>query len=57
MYTGEPDGLAPDLARYRAATPASIAAAMKRWLSPQRMVEIETIPVGRNQIKGPESAA
>ncbi len=44
LYTTEPDGLAADLARYRAVTPASIAAAMKRWLDPARMVEIETVP-------------
>ena len=44
MYTGEPDGLAADLARYRAVTTASIAAAMKRWLTPERMVEITTLP-------------
>jgi len=44
MYTGEPDGLAADLARYRAVTPASIAAAMQRWLGPERMVEITTLP-------------
>ena len=54
MYTGEPDGLAPDLSRYRAATPATIAASMKRWLQPDRMVDIETIPVGA---MGPASAA
>jgi predicted Zn-dependent peptidase len=44
MYTGEPDGLAADLARYRAVTPASIEAAIARWLPPSRMVEIETAP-------------
>jgi predicted Zn-dependent peptidase len=44
LYTGTPDGLAADLARYRAVTPASIEAAMQRWLSPARMVEIDTFP-------------
>ena len=34
LYTGEPDGLAADLARYRAVTPASIDAAIARWLAP-----------------------
>jgi predicted Zn-dependent peptidase len=48
LYTNEPDGLAADLARYRAVTPASIAAAMKRWVDPARMVEIETLPVPRS---------
>ncbi|HEX5062708.1 MAG TPA: pitrilysin family protein [Kofleriaceae bacterium] len=44
LYTENPDGLADDLARYRLVTPATIAAALQRWLSPERMVEIETIP-------------
>lgn len=44
LYTDEPDGLAADLARYRAVTPASIEAAMSRWLAPSRMVEVETVP-------------
>jgi predicted Zn-dependent peptidase len=43
LYTGEPDGLAAELARYRAITPESVAAALERWLSPDRAVEIETI--------------
>jgi zinc protease len=47
LYTSEPDGLAADLARYRAVTPDSIAAAMQRWLRPERMVEIETLPIPR----------
>jgi zinc protease len=48
LYTNEPDGLAADLARYRAVTPQSIEAAMKRWLDPARRVEIETLPVPRS---------
>ena len=44
MYTGEPDGLAGDLARYRAVTRAGIGAALARWIDPARMVEIETVP-------------
>ena len=48
LYTNEPDGLAADLARYRAVTPQSIEAAMKRWLDPARRVEIETLPVSRS---------
>jgi zinc protease len=43
LYTGEPDGFAADLARYRAVTPASIAAATARWLAAP-FVEIETVP-------------
>ena len=44
LYTGEPDGLAADLARYRAVTPASIDAAITRWMPPTTMVEITTVP-------------
>ncbi len=44
LYTEDPDGLAADLARYRAVTPESIEGAMKRWLDTSRMVEIETVP-------------
>ena len=44
LYTDEPDGMATELTRYRAVTPASIDAAIARWLPPDRMVEIETIP-------------
>jgi hypothetical protein len=47
LYTEDPDGLAADLARYRAVTPASIDAAIARWLGPSRMIEIETVPVAR----------
>jgi predicted Zn-dependent peptidase len=43
LYRHEPDGLAHDLARYRAVTPATIDQAIARWLDPARMVEIETI--------------
>ncbi len=42
LYTGEPDGLAADLARYRAVTQASATAAVARWVRPQAMVEVET---------------
>jgi predicted Zn-dependent peptidase len=44
LYTGDPDGLAADLARQRAITPASVDAARARWCDPRRMVEIETVP-------------
>ncbi len=49
LYTDDPDGLAADLARYRAVTPASIEAAMSRWLGATRMVEIETVPIANVQ--------
>ncbi|MDB4958217.1 MAG: peptidase [Myxococcales bacterium] len=44
LYTDNPDGLAADLARYRAVTPDSITVSLARWLDPNRMVEIETVP-------------
>jgi zinc protease len=47
LYTDNPDGLAADLARYCAVTPASIDAAIKRWLPTERMVEVETVPLAR----------
>ncbi|MBA3500596.1 MAG: insulinase family protein [Myxococcota bacterium] len=44
MYTDEPDGLANELARYRAVTPSSIDRALARWLDPAHMIEVETVP-------------
>jgi zinc protease len=43
LYRGEPDGLAAELAHYRAVTPATIDQAIVRWLDPTRMIEIETV--------------
>ena len=44
LYPGTPDHLAADLSRYRAVTPASVAAALARWLAAARLVEVETRP-------------
>jgi zinc protease len=44
LYTDEPAGLAADLARYMAATPDGVDAAVARWARPDAMVEIETQP-------------
>ncbi len=44
LYADDPDSLAPELACYRAVTPASVDAAMARWLDPAHCVEITTIP-------------
>jgi len=46
LYTDNPDGIADELARYRAVTPSSVDDALHRWLEPSKMVEIETIPAG-----------
>ncbi len=45
LYTGEPDGLAAELARSRAVTPESAAGALARWIHADRYVEVETVPV------------
>ena len=44
LYTGEPDGLAAELARYRAVSPAEIDAAIARWLAPAHQLELTTVP-------------
>jgi predicted Zn-dependent peptidase len=44
LYTGDPDGLGGELARYRAVTPADIAAAITRWLGPTHQLEMTTVP-------------
>jgi len=43
LYRDEPDGLAAELARYRAVTADSVAAAQARWLDPAGRVEVETV--------------
>jgi zinc protease len=45
-YLGDPDAIASDLARYRAATPERVHAAAVRWLGPEHRVEIITMPAG-----------
>jgi len=53
LYTGNPDGLATELATYQALTPAGIDAVRAQWLDPARAIEIETVPAAT----GPASAA
>ncbi|HET9627595.1 MAG TPA: pitrilysin family protein [Kofleriaceae bacterium] len=43
LYRELPDGLAAELARYRAVTPDSIRAALARWLAPAQRVDVETL--------------
>jgi predicted Zn-dependent peptidase len=43
LYRHEPDGLASELARYRAVTPDTIRGALARWLDPARMIDVETV--------------
>ncbi|HEX7837968.1 MAG TPA: insulinase family protein, partial [Kofleriaceae bacterium] len=47
LYRGEPDGLAAELASYRAVTPATIDRAIARWLGAGRMIEVETVGAAR----------
>jgi predicted Zn-dependent peptidase len=47
LYRDDPDGLAADLARYRAITPDRVRSALAHWLDPARMIEIETIAAAR----------
>jgi zinc protease len=42
LYAGTPDGLGPELARYRAVTRDGVIEAAQRWLAPEAMVEVET---------------
>jgi predicted Zn-dependent peptidase len=45
LYTGDPaDGLAKELAAYRATTPQEITASLARWLVPAHMLEVTTVP-------------
>ena len=42
LYLDRPDGLADELARYRAVTRDGVIAAARRWLIPEAGVEVET---------------
>ena len=50
-FTGQSDYLATDLARYRAVTPAGVAAFVKTWLDPNKRVIVHAVP------PAPEAAA
>ncbi|HEU4726264.1 MAG TPA: pitrilysin family protein [Kofleriaceae bacterium] len=56
LYRHEPDGLASDLARYRAVSPETIRGALARWLDPARRVEVETVAAAPAQVTDPASA-
>jgi zinc protease len=43
LYDDDPQALIRELALDAAVTPATVAAAARRWLAPARMVEIETV--------------
>jgi len=44
LYNADIDSLAQELRVYREVTPASIGAAIARWLPPAHMVEVTTVP-------------
>jgi len=44
LYAGEPDVLATELGSYRALTPATVNAALARWLDPAHGIEVTTVP-------------
>ena len=44
LYDTEIDSLAQELRAYRAVTPASIDAAIARWLPPAHLLEVTTVP-------------
>ena len=43
-HTGNPDYFAEDLGRYQALQPSDIQAAVRRWLPPNRRVELSVVP-------------
>ena len=43
-YTGSPDYLAQDLARFRAVSAASLSEATKTWLAADKMAKIVVLP-------------
>jgi zinc protease len=47
LYTDEPDGLLGELARYRDVTVTSATSALAHWVRPDRMVEVETVPLAQ----------
>jgi len=55
LYRHEPDGLAAELARYRAVTPDTIRGALARWLDPARMIDVETVAAA--PARGPSARA
>ncbi len=46
-YLGDPDGLGPDLARYRAVTPEAVAAFAREWLPPDRRAVLHAVPAAK----------
>jgi zinc protease len=56
VYCDDPGYFAADRARYESATPASTAAAVRRWLTDAPRVTLSVVPRGRRELAAPESA-
>ena len=56
VFLGEPEYFTHDLARYLTATPASLAAAAARFLSPTPPVSVSVVPQGQHALALPDSA-
>lgn len=50
VYLGQPDAFDADLARYLAATPASVRAVLDRWIDPARASALSVVPEGRHDL-------
>jgi zinc protease len=46
FFTGEPDYLARDLARYKAVDADSLSAAVETWLAPEKAAVLWVLPEG-----------
>lgn len=55
VYCGDPGFSAKDRARYDAATPASTAAAVQRWLTGAPRVTLSVVPRDRRDLAAPDS--
>jgi zinc protease len=49
-YTGDPDHVAEDLARYRALTPADIQRVAREYLEGKHRIVISIVPQGRTEL-------
>jgi predicted Zn-dependent peptidase len=57
LYGDEPDALAAELARYRAVTPGAIAEALRAWVTPDQLIDVETVPARPRDDGSPAATA
>jgi predicted Zn-dependent peptidase len=55
-YLGDPDKITWDLDRYRTTTPAKVKAAIVKYLTPDHVVEVVTLPSGKAKAPPPGAA-